>query len=276
MPPTINLENPDPDCDLDYVPNVAREVPDLHTAVSNSFGFGGHNATIVLRRWDGQTRSRAMDRWATFDCYGTLIDWNGGIRAELERRVRRSDEDEIDALLARYHELEPELERDGTLTYREVMTEAMRRLGAPEGEEGGLADSLPAWEPFPEMPDALEEARERGWRLAILSNSDADLIEASKERIGVPFDETVVASEIRSYKPACMHWLEFQARTLRRPAPPRPRRRRATSTTSRRRRSSGSRASGSTGSRSTRSRPDRRAPGSVRARPTCSTSSIPA
>jgi 3-oxoacyl-[acyl-carrier-protein] synthase II len=53
VPPTINFENADPDCDLDYVPNEAREVPGLHTAVSNSFGFGGHNATIVLRRWDG-------------------------------------------------------------------------------------------------------------------------------------------------------------------------------------------------------------------------------
>jgi 3-oxoacyl-[acyl-carrier-protein] synthase II len=53
VPPTINFEDPDPDCDLDYVPNVAREVPELHTAVSNSFGFGGHNATIVLRRFDG-------------------------------------------------------------------------------------------------------------------------------------------------------------------------------------------------------------------------------
>jgi 3-oxoacyl-[acyl-carrier-protein] synthase II len=52
-PPTINLDTPDPDCDLDFVPNVAREVPDLHTALSNSFGFGGHNATIVLRRFDG-------------------------------------------------------------------------------------------------------------------------------------------------------------------------------------------------------------------------------
>ena len=154
-----------------------------------------------------------MQRWATFDCYGTLIDWNGGIRAELER-LFGDDEDEIDALLARYHELEPELERDGTLSYREVMTEAMRRLGAPEGEEGGLADSLPAWEPFPETLDALTECRERGWKLAILSNSDTDLIEASKERIGVPFDETVVASEIHSYKPALMHWLEFYARTL--------------------------------------------------------------
>jgi 3-oxoacyl-[acyl-carrier-protein] synthase II len=53
VPPTINFEEADPNCDLDYVPNVAREVPELHTAVSNSFGFGGHNATIVLRRYDG-------------------------------------------------------------------------------------------------------------------------------------------------------------------------------------------------------------------------------
>jgi 3-oxoacyl-[acyl-carrier-protein] synthase II len=51
VPPTINLETPDPDCDLDYVPNEARTVPELHTAVSNSFGFGGHNASLVLRRW---------------------------------------------------------------------------------------------------------------------------------------------------------------------------------------------------------------------------------
>jgi 3-oxoacyl-[acyl-carrier-protein] synthase II len=52
VPPTINLETPDPACDLDYVPNVARPAPDLNVAVSNSFGFGGHNATIVLKRWE--------------------------------------------------------------------------------------------------------------------------------------------------------------------------------------------------------------------------------
>ena len=52
VPPTINYETPDPECDLDYVPNEAREV-DVGVAVSNSSGFGGHNASIVLRRFDG-------------------------------------------------------------------------------------------------------------------------------------------------------------------------------------------------------------------------------
>jgi len=151
-----------------------------------------------------------VERWATFDCYGTLIDWNGGIRAELGRVF---GDDRADEQLRRYHELEPELEADGTRTYREVMTEAMRRLGAPAGEEAGLADSLPRWQPFPEVRGALEDARRRGWSLAILSNTDPDFIDASKELIGVPFEETVVASEIGSYKPAPGHWREFAART---------------------------------------------------------------
>ena len=151
-----------------------------------------------------------MTRWATFDCYGTLIDWNAGIRAELARVF---GEERAGDQLHRYHELEPELEADGTLSYREVMTEAMRRLGAPAGEESGLAESLPRWQPFPEVRAALTEARSRGWKLAILSNTDPDFILASKELLGVPFDETIVASEIGSYKPALRHWQEFVART---------------------------------------------------------------
>ncbi|HSP71595.1 MAG TPA: beta-ketoacyl-ACP synthase II [Gaiellaceae bacterium] len=52
LPPTINYEAPDPECDLDHVPNEARDAPDATIGVSNSFGFGGHNASIVVRRWD--------------------------------------------------------------------------------------------------------------------------------------------------------------------------------------------------------------------------------
>jgi 2-haloacid dehalogenase len=156
-----------------------------------------------------------VTRWATFDCYGTLIDWNGGLRAELARVFGA---DHADEQLRRYHELEPELEADGSLTYREVMTEAMRRLGAPDGEESALAESLPRWQPFPEVGAALEEARRRGWKLAILSNTDPDYIAASKELIGVPFEETVVASEIGSYKPDLGHWRVFAARTGAEPA----------------------------------------------------------
>jgi 2-haloacid dehalogenase len=159
-----------------------------------------------------------MERWATFDCYGTLIDWNGGVGGVLaalwgeERRV---------SLLARYHEIEPAIQAGpgGALTYRAVLTEALTRIAAAESlplaaaDATALADSLPRWRAFPEVPAALQEARDRGWRLAILSNTDRDYIEASLATIGVPFDEVIVASEIGSYKPAHGHWRTFAERT---------------------------------------------------------------
>jgi 2-haloalkanoic acid dehalogenase type II len=156
----------------------------------------------------------ATDRWATFDCYGTLIDWNGGIRGEL---VRVFGEERADALLTRYHVLERELEIDGARSYREVLTDAMRGLGAPPEEEDALARSLPQWRPFPEVPQALEAARARGWKLAILSNTDRDFIEASMQHLGVPFELAIVASEIGSYKPALGHWRAFEERVGRAP-----------------------------------------------------------
>jgi 2-haloacid dehalogenase len=154
-----------------------------------------------------------MDRWATFDCYGTLIDWNGGIGRELERLfgAERSA-----ALLHRYHELERELQREEpTRTYRDVLTMTLARLAEREGltlpaeEHDALARSLPSWQPFPEVRESLEDARARGWRLAILSNTDRDYIDASMARIGVPFELAIVASEVGSYKPAHGHWRAF-------------------------------------------------------------------
>lgn len=153
-----------------------------------------------------------MQRWATFDCYGTLIDWNGGILAQLERLFGVQ---EAPRLLERYHELEPEIEQDGSLPYRAVLTETLIRLAEeeglsiPEGESDALAKSLPEWEPFSEVPESLAELRRRGWNLVILSNSDRDLIAESMKRLGVPFDLAIVAGELGSYKPAPAHWKRF-------------------------------------------------------------------
>ncbi|HET9437253.1 MAG TPA: HAD family hydrolase [Gaiellaceae bacterium] len=158
-----------------------------------------------------------MERWATFDCYGTLVDWNAGIRGQLERLfgVERADE-----LLVRYHELEPTIQAASPgMSYREVLTIALERLAGetgltlPEGEGSALAKSLPEWPVFDDVHPGLTEARARGWRLAILSNTDRDLIDASMEELAVPFDASIVAGEVGSYKPAYRHWEAFYEQT---------------------------------------------------------------
>jgi 2-haloacid dehalogenase len=157
-----------------------------------------------------------MARWATFDCYGTLIDWNGGISSTLAELW--PDED-ADRLLERYHEVEPRVQQGSAMPYREVLAQALRLVADEEGlsltadAEGALADSLPSWEPFPEVAASLADLRHRGFRLAILSNTDPELLAASLESIGVPFDETVTAADAGSYKPAHGHWQRFFERS---------------------------------------------------------------
>jgi 2-haloacid dehalogenase len=152
------------------------------------------------------------DRWATFDCYGTLIDWNRGIGDALASLWPDADRE---SLLARYHEIEPRVQLDSALTYREVMRQALVLLAGGEdlplgeADEYALADSLPSWRPFPEAPGALAELRGRGFKLVILSNTDPELLDASLERIGVSVDGRVTAAEAGSYKPAPGHWERF-------------------------------------------------------------------
>ena len=156
------------------------------------------------------------DRWATFDCYGTLVDWMAGIRGSLTRLWPDAD---ANALLTLYHQLEPAAQAGRGIPYREVMAETLARLAqtaglsVPAGDEDALAASLPSWPVFPEVPAALAALRDGGWRLAILSNTDPDLLDASLREIGVPVDLRVVASEVGSYKPAHRHWESFFART---------------------------------------------------------------
>jgi 2-haloacid dehalogenase len=158
----------------------------------------------------------AGDRWATFDCYGTLIDWMGGIRAVLEDLFPDHDATE---LLYRYHDIEPTLQEGRGVPYRQVLTEGLTLLAEREGmvlpdeDRTALADSLPSWPPFDEVPSALADVRRRGWKLGILSNTDPDYLDASLELIGVPTDERITASAIGSYKPARGHWDTFFERT---------------------------------------------------------------
>jgi 2-haloacid dehalogenase len=153
-----------------------------------------------------------MTRWATFDCYGTLIDWNEGIRSCLTSLWPDAPPDR---LLERYHEIEPRVQQGSSLPYRDVLGQALRLVADEEGlpldsaDETALADSLPNWRPFPEVPGALAELRGRGFNLVVLSNTDPDLLAASLERIGVPVEGAITAAEAGSYKPAHGHWHRF-------------------------------------------------------------------
>ena len=156
-------------------------------------------------------------RWATFDCYGTLVDWNAGIGAEIGRLFGSSVSEQ---LLARYHVIEPRVQSEHPAwSYRDVMATVLGELASevgvalPPEEEDALGRSLPDWPVFAEVPRALAEANERSWKLVALSNSDRSLIEASLQAIGVPFERAIVASEIGSYKPAHGHWRAFYAST---------------------------------------------------------------
>ncbi len=152
------------------------------------------------------------DRWASFDCYGTLIDWMSGIRDTLSELWPERD---TELLLGAYHEIEPEVQRGRSISYRQVLTEGLERLAHREGLEleeddrAALADSLSTWPPFREVRSALGNLRELGWKLAILSNTDPDLLDASLSLIGVPADLRITAAEAGSYKPSHGHWNRF-------------------------------------------------------------------
>jgi 2-haloacid dehalogenase len=144
----------------------------------------------------------------TFDCYGTLIDWESGLAAALRpvldaQRVQASDEE----LLETYGRHEAELEAGPYLRYREVLAEALRRLGGElgfdpsAGEVERFAGSVGDWPAFPDSADALARLHER-YRLAPITNCDDDLFALSARRLGVEFDWVITAEQARSYKPS--------------------------------------------------------------------------
>jgi 2-haloacid dehalogenase len=155
--------------------------------------------------------------WLTFDCYGTLIDWEADISEALAPLLPSSIN--RNELTKRYIGLEAEIEKEQYRPYREVLAIAasrlMNELGHPlaPGKENVLVDSLPDWRAFPEVPETLRSLRAAGYRLAILSNIDRDLLASSVKKLGMVPDLLVTAQDCDSYKPSHGHWRHFQGLT---------------------------------------------------------------
>ncbi len=156
--------------------------------------------------------------WCTFDCYGTLIDWEGGITAALlpllDGAVDR------DALAREYIETEATVEAGAYLRYRDVLDRAgtaiLRKYGIDRPSP--LPASLPGWDAFPEVSGSLQALQAAGRKIAILSNVDRDLIATSIPKLGIVPDLVVTAEDVGSYKPAAGHWKRFAELTGASPA----------------------------------------------------------
>jgi 2-haloacid dehalogenase len=144
----------------------------------------------------------------TFDCYGTLIDWEAGLtdafRPILAGQGIAMDEDD---LLTRFAGYEAAAEAGPYQPYRHVLAAGLRgvagELGfAPSDDEtAAFAGSVVDWPAFPDSAEALARLK-TGFRLGVITNCDDDLFAASNERLGVDFDWIVTAQQVRSYKPA--------------------------------------------------------------------------
>lgn len=145
----------------------------------------------------------------TFDCYGTLIDWETGMAAALapiaRRAARPPTHEEILAAHAR-HESEQQRYTPG-MRYRDLLAVVCKRLaeewGVPATVEecAAYGRSIADWPPFPDSADALAYLKKH-YKLAILSNVDNESFAASNRRLGVAFDAVYTAEDIGSYKPS--------------------------------------------------------------------------
>jgi 2-haloacid dehalogenase len=143
----------------------------------------------------------------TFDCYGTMIDWESGIFSAL-RPILKAHRKELSdaALLELYSELELHAEQEAFLNYRDVLQSVVcgfgERLGfrPTDAELRSLADSVAKWQPFPDTVGALSRLKTR-YKLAVISNIDDDLFALTAPKLGVTFDDVITAQQARCYKP---------------------------------------------------------------------------
>jgi 2-haloalkanoic acid dehalogenase type II len=147
---------------------------------------------------------------ATFDCYGTLIDWEGGVGSFLYELARRHEQDPPPGreLRERWEALQFDLIQGEWRSYREVLADSLAawagergyRIDEHDGEQ--LARSMESWQPFPDTVPALRAARDAGLRLWIISNTDRAIMGHSLRHLEVEFDGVTVAEDCHTYKPS--------------------------------------------------------------------------
>lgn len=146
--------------------------------------------------------------YLSFDCYGTLIDWESGILGYLRPLLRTKGCDVSDEqILNLYSEFEPHQQDLAYRRYREILASVLRDFGRElhvdftEPEVAGLAESIREWEPFPDAVPALKRLKSK-YKLAVLSNIDDDLFATTAPKLRVELDYVVTAQQVQSYKPS--------------------------------------------------------------------------
>jgi 2-haloacid dehalogenase len=158
-------------------------------------------------------------RLITFDCYGTLIDWETGMLTTLRQLFSRTIAAAGEArLLELYGEAEAEIEAGPYQRYRNVLSQTVQLMGSrlgvqvTPGEGEQFANSLTNWEPFPDTDAALQALGSR-FKLGIISNVDDDLFAATQKKLSVKFDLVVTAQQVQSYKPSLRNFQEAMQRS---------------------------------------------------------------
>ncbi|WP_420616399.1 haloacid dehalogenase [Candidatus Palauibacter sp.] len=148
----------------------------------------------------------------TFDCYGTLIDWEGGILAALRTAYAEAAAVDDELLLGKFHAAQNRLKTSDYRPYRQLLTETAMEVARVNGwdtsEElaAGVPASIPSWQPFPDTNPALSRLADGGVTLGILSNIDDDLLAGTLRHFDVEFGLLGTAQRLRSYKPAAPHF----------------------------------------------------------------------
>ena len=177
-------------------------------AKANRVGLAAAMQSVIVRAEAADMKNFNGKTVLTFDCYGTLIDWETGLWAALEPVLKRHGQAVgREAALELFGPLEAEQEHGSYKTYRQVLGETLKGIGAKLGfkprddEVKAFGASVGDWPAFPDSPDALASLKQR-FKLVVITNCDDDLFALSNRKLKVAFDHIVTAQQARSYKPS--------------------------------------------------------------------------